>query len=166
MARRAPDIRKLARRQRWLLWMLLASICSQFAISALSVRSAVPAAFIALALLQIVFLVLLIVGTVLVLHAEGTRPIVTFLCAIVMIAPCGNFLLLFLINQSVVRTLRKAGLRVGFMGVKDEEVDRALDPSLCRGCGYNLTGNVSGFCPECGIPVPPGGDGGAHALPP
>lgn len=24
----------------------------------------------------------------------------------------------------------------------------------CR-CGYNLTGNVSGMCPECGRPVPP-----------
>ncbi len=24
----------------------------------------------------------------------------------------------------------------------------------CRNCGYNLTGNVSGICPECGVPVP------------
>ncbi len=24
----------------------------------------------------------------------------------------------------------------------------------CTGCGYNLTGNVSGRCPECGMPVP------------
>jgi hypothetical protein len=23
----------------------------------------------------------------------------------------------------------------------------------CRVCGYNLTGNVSGICPECGSPV-------------
>ena len=23
----------------------------------------------------------------------------------------------------------------------------------CRQCGYNLTGNVSGICPECGCPV-------------
>jgi uncharacterized RDD family membrane protein YckC len=27
---------------------------------------------------------------------------------------------------------------------------------LCTGCGYNLTGNVSGICPECGTPVPRG----------
>ena len=24
---------------------------------------------------------------------------------------------------------------------------------LCRHCGYNLTGNVSGICPECGTPM-------------
>jgi hypothetical protein len=25
---------------------------------------------------------------------------------------------------------------------------------LCSGCGYNLTGNTSGVCPECGAQVP------------
>jgi hypothetical protein len=24
----------------------------------------------------------------------------------------------------------------------------------CRSCGYSLTGNVSGVCPECGTPIP------------
>ena len=24
---------------------------------------------------------------------------------------------------------------------------------VCRPCGYNLTGNVSGVCPECGTPI-------------
>lgn len=28
----------------------------------------------------------------------------------------------------------------------------------CAICGYNLTGNVSGVCPECGTPVPPTGN--------
>jgi len=27
---------------------------------------------------------------------------------------------------------------------------RFLNRSLCRSCGYNLTGNTSGVCPECG----------------
>ena len=28
-------------------------------------------------------------------------------------------------------------------------------PGCCHKCGYDLTGNVSGICPECGTPVPP-----------
>ena len=27
---------------------------------------------------------------------------------------------------------------------------------LCPNCGYNLTGNVSGICPECGTPTKTG----------
>jgi hypothetical protein len=27
---------------------------------------------------------------------------------------------------------------------------RRIPPGHCRRCGYNLTGNVSGVCPECG----------------
>lgn len=27
---------------------------------------------------------------------------------------------------------------------------RRIPPGHCRKCGYNLTGNVSGICPECG----------------
>ena len=42
---------------------------------------------------------------------------------------------------------------------------RRTPPGHCQTCGYNLTGNVSGICPECGTPVPqradarPGGAG-------
>jgi hypothetical protein len=28
----------------------------------------------------------------------------------------------------------------------------------CEGCGYNLTGNLSGICPECGLRRAPRGD--------
>jgi len=30
----------------------------------------------------------------------------------------------------------------------------AYPPGRCQTCGYDLTGNVSGRCPECGAPVP------------
>ena len=30
---------------------------------------------------------------------------------------------------------------------------RRLPAGSCHKCGYNLHGNVSGRCPECGIPV-------------
>lgn len=32
--------------------------------------------------------------------------------------------------------------------------ERGPPPGFCEKCGYNLTGNVSGICPECGEPVP------------
>ena len=31
---------------------------------------------------------------------------------------------------------------------------RRIPPGHCRACGYNLTGDVSGVCPECGVMVP------------
>ena len=30
---------------------------------------------------------------------------------------------------------------------------RKIVAGFCRRCGYNLTGNVSGICPECGTPI-------------
>ena len=32
---------------------------------------------------------------------------------------------------------------------------RRVRPGCCRRCGYNLTGNTSGDCSECGAPTPP-----------
>ena len=43
--------------------------------------------------------------------------------------------------------LVRLGLRIGQPPVYDDDV-----PHCCE-CGYNLTGNVSGACPECGTPV-------------
>ncbi len=33
---------------------------------------------------------------------------------------------------------------------------RRIPPGHCRACGYDLTGNVSGRCPECGAATPAG----------
>jgi len=34
-------------------------------------------------------------------------------------------------------------------------MDRRPPPGHCPRCRYNLTGNTTGVCPECGQPVPP-----------
>jgi hypothetical protein len=99
---------------------------------------------------MIILWILAVVGIVLVLVAQGTHPLVTVLAGLVMIAPCANVIVMLLVSGSVDRTLQKAGVRVGFMGVNESDLERALDPMLCKGCGYNLTGNVTGLCPECG----------------
>ncbi len=31
--------------------------------------------------------------------------------------------------------------------------NRSIPPGGCRECGYNLTGNESGICPECGTAI-------------
>jgi hypothetical protein len=31
---------------------------------------------------------------------------------------------------------------------------RRIRPGCCRHCGYDLTANVTGICPECGSPIP------------
>lgn len=36
----------------------------------------------------------------------------------------------------------------------------------CPYCGYNLTGNVSGVCPECGRPVKEHGGARSDSVPP
>lgn len=38
---------------------------------------------------------------------------------------------------------------------------RVPAPGCCPACGYNLTGNVSGNCPECGAAARAGASGGA-----
>lgn len=33
-------------------------------------------------------------------------------------------------------------------------LSRTRSPGMCAECGYNLTGNVTGICPECGTAIP------------
>ena len=40
-----------------------------------------------------------------------------------------------------------------------------IQSESCQECGYNLTGNVSGVCPECGTAIPPGRRTAATARP-
>ena len=35
----------------------------------------------------------------------------------------------------------------------DRRTDRRRHQGLCTQCAYDLTGNESGFCPECGLPI-------------
>jgi hypothetical protein len=107
----------------------------------------------AMTLLYLVMYVLMAVGVALLLWARASLTLLTILCGLLMLAPCVNLLVLLPANQSATHALRRAGIRVGLMGTDGEEVERIIDPELRTGYGYNLTGNVSGRCPECGRPV-------------
>jgi peptidoglycan/LPS O-acetylase OafA/YrhL len=47
------------------------------------------------------------------------------------------------------------GLIIGLLAIRREERRKKVIFSrrFCRHCSYNLTGNVSGACPECGEKV-------------
>lgn len=106
-----------------------------------------------LTLLQIGVSIAVVVGGVLMMCADGTHPVMIVIVAILLLAPCANLLILLLLVSGATRKLKKAGIRVGFMGANQDDVERAVNFELCKGCGYNLTGNTSGVCPECGRPV-------------
>ncbi|UCE61528.1 MAG: hypothetical protein JSU63_07215 [Phycisphaerales bacterium] len=152
MTKRTPDLRKLARRQRWILWLFLIGVLSQF-IPTLPMGQYRMIVFVLLTAAQVVLMLAMLIGVILMLNAQGSHILIIILCSILMVAPCVNMLLLLLINMSVARTLKRAGIRVGLMGVKDEDVERIINPMLCSTCGYNLTGNISGVCPECGTEI-------------
>jgi hypothetical protein len=91
-----------------------------------------PAALVAAAFF---FLVGMIVSTViiaLVLSEQPGRPLLVLIIAL-------EFLLPYLGARGVYKSLRW----------KDEKVPGRW----CQQCQYNLAGNESGICPECGRPV-------------
>lgn len=153
MARRSPNLRKLANRQRWMLWLLLGGIASVF-LPFYSLGGGLSAQFIWVGL-HLLIPLLLVISVGLLLSAEGTHPIVIVLTALCMVIPLANILILLRVNDSATRTLKAAGLRVGFMGASRAEVERLLAPGVCKKCGYSLEGNTSGMCPECGTAIRP-----------
>lgn len=46
------------------------------------------------------------------------------------------------------------GVLVAALLIRKIDRDQAYPPGTCRSCGYDLTGNVSGRCPECGQEIP------------
>lgn len=153
--RRSPDIPKLARRHRWLTWVILLMILIYILEFIVLASSGVFGASIDVYVVVVgtVVHVLLLVAVVLVLVAEGNPIVNTIIFSVLMLAPCANILMAVLVRGSAGRKLREAGLSVGLMGIKPEDVERILNRELCRRCGYNLRGNVSGICPECGSQI-------------
>jgi len=55
----------------------------------------------------------------------------------------------FLIVIPIWLPLLMVATLTGFLRARDRR--RHARPGDCRACGYNLTGNTSGKCPECGM---------------
>lgn len=46
-----------------------------------------------------------------------------------------------------------AAVGIAVLAVRWADKRPSAKPGRCRSCGYNLTGNTSGVCPECGAAV-------------
>lgn len=161
------DLRLLAGRQRLLLWAILSALlfsCVSPLIFFAGVNTMVgptpggsPALStfalimgMAIPMIQIGATVFTVVVSILVMAASRTHIFFRILAALFLFIPLVNLITLLSINRRVTKILRDSGLRVGFMGVKDSDVANLLSGHICVQCGYDLTGNVSGFCTECG----------------
>jgi hypothetical protein len=148
-------LRLIAKRQRWLLWLVLAAVVTNL-LGMASNRSASLILGVAVLAIALTLTVVILIGVIQLLVAMRTNVVLIILCALLTVAPCINLLVLLVVNMVATSVLRGAGLKVKFMGVPDEDVVRHLNPNLCKVCGYDLTGNVSGRCSECGTPTPRG----------
>lgn len=55
--------------------------------------------------------------------------------------------------ESYIATALPAALVAGFTAIILRRRARYVPPGHCPQCRYDLTGNLSGKCPECGTPI-------------
>ncbi|MFQ5502870.1 MAG: hypothetical protein ACE5EQ_11320 [Phycisphaerae bacterium] len=145
------DLVNVARVQRWLLRLLpLAVACDAAVIFAPSFKLLGVEGFLFFIPVPLIMLGLVIVLLSLVEASGGISILYLFL----MFIPGINILVWFEVNARATEVLKRAGVRVGVLGARDLDVRSIIDATLCSGCGYNLTGNVSGRCSECGKEIP------------
>ena len=151
------NLRILARRQRQIIWLIGAALIvlvAQFPLLGfIRVFHLPPLLIWIMYSLFWGLQLMVIVGTFLLVRTLGMRWYFLPIIAVIMLMPLINLIFLVMENGAATSMLKKAGLDVGFWGVADEIVVRRLSAEVCSQCGYNLTGNVSGICPECGTMI-------------
>ena len=85
--------------------------------------------------------------------AMGENACLTAFAVLFTLIPIINVNNVLFANSAASSRLRDAGVPVGLLGASDDSVIRATSPWCCNHCGYDLTGNTSGRCPECGRPL-------------
>lgn len=153
MAKAAPDYERVARYQRWLLYIVLAMLVSYVSQITAIIRAG-PRAFglvaAAFGLLYWVFLIAGLFVMIKLMLAERKHPLIIVLLAILMFIPLINLLVLLHVNSVATTTLRSRGIRVGLLGAPASEIPK-LRPGHCIACGYDRSGiEILAQCPECG----------------
>lgn len=147
------NLRTVAREQRRLLLFILAQL-GLYLTMAVSPRGGEQIMLLLGPLILVALNIIILICSLRLLAAVGIGLGWRIIAAVLLFAPCISLLIMLGVNQRATRALRKAGLKVGLLGVKDVDVVRILSAYRCHICGYDLHGNVSGRCPECGAPVP------------
>lgn len=158
---RGVDLRKVARLQRRLiLYVLAILLVNCFMIpAALGMSGNSGNTFPAVVLLiygaALIMHIAVAVSTIQLFIALRSHIATVIICGVLLFIGCANLIILLIANRYATNALRNAGLSVGLFGVSDEKVLRLTTFYRCRQCGYNMIGNTSGRCPECGTPYSP-----------
>lgn len=117
--------------------VLSAGLCTRLLVT-LYDRSAVKRGCVA-------FIVVSIVGVWALWTQHGTDSIIMIAGIAAPVAFAGSAI----VGANAAKHLRLAGVRVGFLGVREEEL-RRLRSGVCFHCGYDMAGLPTPLCPECG----------------
>lgn len=147
---------KLHRSLLWLIFTLLIGlvvlIWAAFLASAWLPDLVAFALLIALGLVQ-VFAIIQTFRLTIAMKASLAYPIIMLLGGFII--PLLGLIMLLIISDKANKELKRAGLKVGFMGVPKSEWPKLM-PGHCAKCGYNREGLTSiAPCPECGHPPRP-----------
>lgn len=154
---RAVNLPKLALAQRRIIWSVIAiyAACLLAPLLFFAVRApglvwlgiTLSGLFILLNLGALVFGVWLSVRS-------GHHPALTAFIVLAMLIPFANALVLTFVNRDASAILRKAGVKVGLMGVPPAHMFR-LYHGVCTTCGYDVTQLPTDIarCPECGAAI-------------
>lgn len=82
-----------------------------------------------------------------------SNPLATLIAAACAILPVIGAITMLAMSARISAFFRDTPVKFDWLGPDIESARRAQNPSLCPGCGYDLTGNVSGRCSECGRTV-------------
>lgn len=149
---RPLSMRQVARLRRWFLWSIFILLFIYifgfpFAMFSMFFNSEVP--FLAITIALLITYQLIIVGVVLASTALGAGRMKILFLGFLAAIPYLNLIALIGVAVLATRLLQHAGIRVGIWANRGD-IERVMNSLQCSECGYNLFGNVSGRCPECG----------------
>ncbi len=144
------DLRRVARLQRGMFWCLLA-IAAIVAVVPLAANQAVFGYALGAAWLAFLFAPIVLGGEL--LGVLNTRVAWMVFAALLFMVPGMNLIVMLYLYFRAKSELERVGLRPGLLGISDARLREHFAVPRCESCGYNLTGNVSGVCAECGSPI-------------